>query len=152
AFTWNKGEGDNFNIYVKLIGVDGPPLRVTFGNKDVSPTWTPDGRYITFIRHNWEGSGIFMVPALGGPERKLQTLYREGAPDTGETVSWSPDGKLLAFTGPIIEEEEFAMYLLSVESGEKRKLTSSPSKSWDDGHPAFSPDGRTIAFIRYYQS
>jgi Tol biopolymer transport system component len=35
-----------------------------------------------------------------------------------------------------------------VESGEKQKLTSPPQKVFVDSQPAFSPDGRTVAFIR----
>jgi Tol biopolymer transport system component len=38
--------------------------------------------------------------------------------------------------------------LLSLETGEKRRLTSPPEESRDDG-PAFCPDGRTLVFIRW---
>src|SRR5207245_9624244 len=40
-----------------------------------------------------------------------------------------------------------ALFLLSIESGEKKRLFSPPARSGDGG-PAFSPDGRTLAFIR----
>src|SRR6185295_18180562 len=40
------------------------------------------------------------------------------------------------------------IFLLSAETGEKRKLTSPPSQSRGDYAPAFSPDGRTLAFVR----
>jgi Tol biopolymer transport system component len=38
--------------------------------------------------------------------------------------------------------------LLSVETGEKRKLTSPPNEYISDSAPRFSPDGKSIAFIR----
>ena len=40
------------------------------------------------------------------------------------------------------------LFLLSVESGERRRLTSPPEKVFIDSQPAFSPDGRTLAFVR----
>src|SRR5439155_14044786 len=44
--------------------------------------------------------------------------------------------------------EPFALSLLSIETGEKRKLTSPPAQLIGDISPAFSPDGRTLAFSR----
>ena len=72
AFSWNGEKEYNFYIYVKLIG-GGPPLRLTSSlARDGQPAWSPDGRQIAFMRHMSEAeTGIFLVPALGGPERKL---------------------------------------------------------------------------------
>ncbi len=44
-------------------------------------------------------------------------------------------------------QDRYGIFLLSVEDGEKQKLTSPPASS-DDNYPAFSPDGQTLAFIR----
>ena len=41
-----------------------------------------------------------------------------------------------------------AIFLVSVESGVKERLTSPPAQSLADHSPAFSPDGRTLAFVR----
>ena len=46
------------------------------------------------------------------------------------------------------DSEPLGLFLLSVESGEKRRLTSPAEKVFIDSQPAFSPDGRTLAFIR----
>ena len=43
-----------------------------------------------------------------------------------------------------------AIYLIQVETGERRQLTIPPSTAIGDGNPAFSPDGRTLAFTRYF--
>ena len=45
--------------------------------------------------------------------------------------------------------EPAAIFQISSESGEKRRLTSPPRWSWGDTNPAFSPDGRTLAFVRW---
>ncbi len=47
-----------------------------------------------------------------------------------------------------MDSEAPALFLLSVESGEKRSLTSPTEKGWVDSQPAFSPDGRILAFVR----
>jgi len=40
------------------------------------------------------------------------------------------------------------LFLLAIDSGEKRRLTSPPSPTLGDWCPSLSPDGRTLAFSR----
>ncbi len=145
AFAWDGEKDGNFDIYVKLLGA-GVPLRLT-GNsaEEYSPAWSPDGRHIAFCR-GFSGSDhveIWMIPALGGAERKLG----ESADCGG--LSWSPDGKYLALMDKNAPREPYSIFLLSVETGDKQKLTSPPIESSGDEIPTFSPDGKTLAFDRY---
>jgi len=142
AFAWNGEKEDNFDIYVKLLDAD-TPLRLTSNPApDHYPIWSPDGRYITFCRGGFaDHFEIWMVPALGGAERKL-------AESVGCPCDWSADGKYLA----LADKNPSSIFLLSVETGETRKLTSPPTQTRDTGDwgPRFSPDGKTLAFMRYF--
>src|SRR5271169_923499 len=56
AFTWDGEKRDNDDIYVRLIGTAGPPLRLTTEPaRDHSPAWSPDGRFIAVVRNLPEG-------------------------------------------------------------------------------------------------
>jgi Tol biopolymer transport system component len=141
AFTWSGESDDNPDIYVKLIGA-GSPLRLTTDPAaDLYPAWSPDGRFIAFCRRWRTGDGIFLVPALGGSERKLSDVVGFSS------LSWLPDGKALAIRDRGSPQEPTAIFILWVESGEKRKLTS-PPRGFGDSDPAISPDGKTLAFFR----
>lgn len=145
AFSWNGEKEDNFDIYVKLIDA-GTPLRLTTNPaQDERPTFSPDGRYIAFQRTSPESSAVYLIPSLGGSERKLADLFLGS---DGRLGPYSPDGKFLAVSDKESAEEPFALYLISVETGERRKLTAPPAGSIGDGSPAFSPDGQSMAFIR----
>ena len=138
AFSWDGGSQGHSSIYVKLIGA-GTPLQLTKGPGDDSyPTWSPDGRYIAFVRDAPEGSGYYLVPSLGGAERKLSPSHELGGPD------WSPDGKFLAVVDRTSPQGPLSLLLISAESGEQRALPIGADK-WL-ASPAFSPDGRWLAF------
>ena len=145
AFVWNGEKQDNDDIYVKMIGTNGPPLRLTTdAAPDHGPAWSPDGRFIAFLRRLPSGkTAVMMIPAIGGLERKVAEIFHSGG-----RPAWSPDGNWLAITERDSEAEPFALSLLSVETGEKRRLTSPPKEFFSDFDPAFSPDGRSLAFSR----
>jgi Tol biopolymer transport system component/serine/threonine protein kinase len=149
AFAWTGEHDDNFDIYVQLIGV-GEPLRLTTSpRRDMSPTWSPDGRYIAFLRGTGEDKGFYMVPALGGAERKLTDAYGwEQRAALNQAVAWSPAGSTLALVDKSAEDDPWSIYLLSIETGERRKFTTPPTPSDADTTVAFSPDGGTLAFVR----
>ena len=148
AFTWDGTAGDNFDLYVKLVGA-GEPLRLTtHPGTENSPAWSPDGKHIAFTRFHQGQSAIYTVPALGGPERKLLQLGLESAWFGYPMVVWSPDGRWLAFTDNSSPQGIPAVFLLSLETLEKLRLTSPPAQYLGDWWPAFSPDGKTLAFIR----
>ncbi len=149
AFSWNGLKQDNWDIYVKLIGTAGPPLRLTTDpTEDSSPAWSPDGRFVAFFRQLGQAkAAVLLIPALGGPEHKVTetlTSYRLCSP----YLAWLPDGTGLIFSGRDSTKEPFALFLLSTETGEKRRLTSPPANIIGDSCPALSPDGRTLVFAR----
>jgi eukaryotic-like serine/threonine-protein kinase len=142
AFVWDGEKGDNPDIYIKLIG-EGRPLQLTTDPaSDFSPAWSPDGRFISFVREAKDGNTLIVIPALGGAERKV-TIFK-GRP----YAAWSPDGKHFAIATSDSPGELSNIYLVAFETGEKRKLSSSPLQFNGDRGPKFSPDGQWIAFIR----
>ena len=149
AFSWNGEKEDNYDIYVKLADA-GDSLRLTTNAAlDRYPAWSPDGRFIAFVRSGPAEPGFYVVPALGGSERKVAAiaampLFEPRVPPI--TVGWSPDGRWLVITDTSVRPPPLA--LVSVDGGQKRPLTSPPATSYGDFVPAFSPDGQWVSFLR----
>jgi len=147
AFCWNGEKEDNPDIYLMLIGAGGPFRLTSNPASDTSPAWSPDGRYIAFVRNSAKTGGFYLVPALGGPERKLAEAFPERL--FLPSLSYSPDGQFLAVADKSSPEEPFSIFLLLIETGEKRRLTSPAGWNRGDYNPVFSPDGKMLAFVRF---
>jgi serine/threonine protein kinase/Tol biopolymer transport system component len=147
AFVRVEGP-DERDLYVKLID-GGEPVLISEGDIH-TPAWSPDGNQIAFIRDVQEDGAIvrriFTISALGGAERQITTSL--AARRYGYGLSWSPDGNILAMIDRESPEGSSGIFLLSLETGEKRRLTSPPPGHDGDRHPRFSPDGGTVAFVR----
>jgi Tol biopolymer transport system component/DNA-binding winged helix-turn-helix (wHTH) protein len=150
AFPWTGPAGENLDLYVKARGND-PPIQITDGlASDAFPAWSPDGNQIAFIREMDGHVGIYVVGSLGGAVRKLLDLTYSRYFD----LDWSPDGRYIAFAEKTNPRERydshrsFAVFLLNVDTLERRQLTF-PRDPDRDHRFAFSPDGRTLAFMRY---
>ncbi len=144
AFSWDGEKQDNSDIYVKLVDSPAALRLTTNAAPDVLPAWSPDGRQIAFLRASGPKSReLLLVSPLGGAERKLAELSQGVNPAQWWTApAWTPDSKFLAV------RDGSAIVLISVESGERRKLTSPPENWNGDWQAAFSPDGKTLAFAR----
>jgi Tol biopolymer transport system component len=142
AFSWNGKEGNNSDIYIKMIGTENV-LRLTGDPADESwPAWSPDGRQIAFIRPSDSGAAIYAISPLGGSERKLHDVKDQ------QGYSWSPDGRSLAISERNTDSSPYGIFLLSLDTLQSKPLTSPPNQSEGDQWPALSPDGRTLAFAR----
>jgi Tol biopolymer transport system component/DNA-binding winged helix-turn-helix (wHTH) protein len=146
AFAWNgdpKGGDNGFDLYGKALGSE-TLLRLTQHPSEwISPAWSPDGTQIAFHRVAGADTGIYVVPALGGPERKLHPTEppREDYP----TVSWSPDGKWIAFSDWLPAEDHSGIYFLSPETGETERIPNT-AKCLGQVQPVFSHRGEYLAY------
>jgi eukaryotic-like serine/threonine-protein kinase len=147
AFVWNGDKEDNDDIYVLQIGSTGTPVPLTTNPlPEVGPAWSPDDRWIAFLRRQQGTVAIVLVPPIGGTERTLAELT-----GLSSRLSWTPDGRWLAFnlrespTGP------WNLWAVSVETGERRRLTTFTTRTNPTNAAlelAFSPDGRSLALTR----
>ena len=154
AFSWDGESQDNFDIYVKEIDSD-TPLRLTNSPApERHPVWSPDGRQIAFLRNDRRSVGtsaaaaVLLMPAIGGPERQVAEIGPLPPFLPPRYHAWLPDSTGLVVADASSPDEPSALFTLSNETGEKRRLTSPPAESMGDTGPALSPDGRTLAFVR----
>jgi len=138
AFSWDGDKGDNFDIYVKLLGETSALRLTTDPAADRYPAWSPDGKRIAFERAGPNGPiGIYTTSPLGGSEQKLTDF-----PASGQ-MSWSPDGKWLAVSSNAPELS--GIFLLPIEGGEPRRISHPESPGFDQA-PSISRDGRLLAY------
>ena len=112
--------------------------RLTFENGQ-QPLWTPDGKRITFQSRRFGPRNLFWKPAdgTGAEERLLESEL----PHTAQ--SWSPDGKILAFT-EVHPSTNGDIWMLPLEGeGEPEPFLQTP---FSETGPVFSPDGHWLAY------
>jgi serine/threonine protein kinase len=160
TFQWSKtSRFQDDDIYIKQIGVEGNPFQLTdHPGSDQTPAWSPDGRSIAFARMlppDWKRMSYIVMPQRGGSERTVAEFDTPGgAIDPNlefykpvKWCTWTADSKSLVVVGKRAPSASFALFLVSLETREQRRLTDPPPGSADFS-PAVSPNGRSLAFSR----
>lgn len=171
--SWPDKEEDETRTAIYLAPMDGktPARRFTFGKRDHTPRWAPDGSSLAFVSDRGEKNQVYLAPMDGGEARQI-THARWGV----SQPSWSPDGTRIAYsarTGDYTESKErkgadknaprvitdlrykldgigffderrMHIFVADVASGKETQITSG---DYFDDQPGWSPNGRTITFV-----
>ena len=129
--AYSSNRAGNFDIWVQPVAA-GDAVQVTKSPAhDLEPSWSPDGSTIAF-RSERDGGGVYLVPALGGPERLLVR--------SGTHPAWSADGMHIRYLVRAFDEAK--LYVVALTGHPPREIfsevTASGSWNWIWPHP----DGR----------
>ncbi|QIA09355.1 tetratricopeptide repeat protein [Draconibacterium halophilum] len=131
--------------------IPGTPVQVNTNGIEVEWSgldWSRDGKWIAFNdypKHNENGEyvknqSIFMVPSVGGTPKKIIENYRD-VRVVNYRISLSPDANKIAFSA--IEENKQHIFSLDIGANSPEQLADMEARE-----PAFSPDGRYIAYVK----
>jgi Tol biopolymer transport system component len=153
AFTVDhRPPGGRANIYVTRAGGSGVhPLTPLGGTDETSPAWSPGGRKIAFVK--WQrgpsGSraslGVFVMRPDGSGQRPLTRNTCD------DSLAWAPHGQR------VVVSRCGSLYVLNADGTNPRRLTTPPPPdpvtggTFSDDAPAWSPNGRFVAFVRVEQ-
>ena len=150
-FGWRGAEPDSLKQQTWRSRVSptaisrGPDPKRFDGRLYTSLPFKADERGYLAPRETRRPSQLYVVPLEGGEPRRLTD-----GPFGAAQPDWSPDGRQIVFvrdttdTLEIRDEAEPALYVATVADGAIRRLATGFR---ENGQPAWSPDGATLAFV-----
>jgi Tol biopolymer transport system component/C-terminal processing protease CtpA/Prc len=136
-WTVDTATGKSQPVPITLAGAVASPedqhktLRDDFRHLALSP----DGKKVAFVAHG----AVFAADADKGGEAVRVTR----AAGDAYAIAWAPDSRRIVY-GAFRDGGEH-LYLYDFDAGEETQLTRGDG---EDTSPAFSPDGKTLAFLR----
>ncbi|PWT79947.1 MAG: S9 family peptidase, partial [Acidobacteria bacterium] len=128
-----KKEGYNTSIWAVSLAGGEEPHQLTKGDRDSVPRWSPDGKFLIFLRAT-EKNGkpeppqLAMLPMTGGDSFVFTDL-----PKGAGNPNWAPDGKTIAFTSETNAED------LAKQEKQKRKEEESKKAGQTSPSPRPTP-------------
>jgi TolB protein len=143
AFDRESFHKGNFRSQLWAMNADGsdqhPILRDPFF-ADYSPSFSPDGATVVFVRCRQDACATYRVNADGSGLAAL-TQFKTSVSD--EAPRYSPDGSTIAFDSLGRGGIQWAVYLMNPDGSDLRRLTP---KGFIASGPDWSPDGSRIVF------
>jgi TolB protein len=137
VFIGRKNKGETKQVFV--ADFDGSNVRQLTTDKSphLSPSWSPDGRYVTYTSYEDGNPDLFMIDMRTGAKRKLS-----GDKGLNSGANWAYNGKVIAFTGSNSGDTD--IFVISPEGRGRKVLIRGSGLDVD---PTFSPDGKWILFV-----
>jgi dipeptidyl aminopeptidase/acylaminoacyl peptidase len=133
-------EEDEYRSRIWVADLDGstPPRQLTHGVKDGQPRWSPDGRWIAFVRTTKADDAkpqLYLLPAEGGDARQV-TDVKTGV---GE-FAWAPDSRRVAYLARVPEPGRYGTVEgRDADKEPPRRLTTFNFRRDNDGFIADRP-------------
>ena len=128
--------GNRYSL--EISDADGFNPRTLVNSKEplMSPSWAPDGKWISFVSFEKKRAEIYLIEVATG-RRQLLSQF----PGINGAPAWSPDGRTLAVV--LSKDGNPKIYLMDLAS---RSLTQITDGYSIDTEPAWSKDGRSLYF------
>jgi Omp85 superfamily domain/WD40-like Beta Propeller Repeat len=105
---------------------------------DSAGAWSPDSKKLAIVTFEHGDNYLGIIDVDSG---RIQHIRVPGI-DSINTVAWSPDGHTIVMSAQTMAVSD--LFLYDLESNQVRRLTND---KFADLQPAFSPDGKTVAFV-----
>lgn len=138
AYVHVEGEDPDRVFKLQIADSDGynPKTVLQSSQPILSPAWSPDGNWISYVSFERKRSMIYVQNVWSG-ERELISEFQ----GINSAPAWSPDGRRLAIT--LSKDGNPDIYIYSRDDGSLRRMTTHPAI---DTEASFSPDGRMLVF------
>lgn len=132
--------GDRGSLGLRLLDLDSGGWRELAydhdsDDLDSSPRYSPDGKWIVFVRNAPLGD-FWRIPAAGGKAERLSRLRADV-----KGWDWLPQGRALVFS--VMIDGDSRMFRLDTGSGEVRSMGLDDAQS-----PVTAPARRAMAFVQ----